>query len=156
MDKLKLVLQFLALNAAQKKQIVPPRVKGRIWEIFGTNIRTEYPLLCMTYECWHCLDHLYEQLDLEDRKLIGDIETILNLMIELPSSYEPIWTICEVKRPVEVDAERLWHVVERLAKLLLERLAWPRVVPDIHLRTFVKVGGLVVAGRKKMNLPRQP
>lgn len=146
MDKLKSALQFLALSRDQKKKVLPQSEGGKIWEIFGTPIQTDHPLLCMTYECWRCLDHLYENLDSEEQQLIAEIRTVLNLMIELPVNYEPIWTVCDANRLVEVDAEQVWEVVERLAKTLLQRLGWPQVVPQLKFEDFITVGRAIPKG----------
>ena len=140
MDKLRLILQFLALDNDQKQSLLPAKMPGGIWEIFETNIRTDSPLFCIGYECWSGVDRLYEQLGPEEQELVSEMRVILNLMIEIRESYPTIWTVCNTNRYVEGEADRLWSILERLAKILLARLAWPPVAPTIDLQTFITSG----------------
>jgi len=140
MDKLRSILQFLALDDSQKQSLLPAKMPGGIWEIFETKIRTDSPLFCIGYECWFGLNRLYEQLDLEEQELALELRVILNLMIELRESYPTIWTLCNTDRFVEGEADKLWSILERLAKILLARLAWPTVAPIIDLQIFITSG----------------
>ena len=140
MDKLRSILQFLALDDGQKQSLLPAKMPGGIWEMFETNIRTDSPLFCIGYECWSGLNRLYEQLGLEEQELALELRVILNLMIELRDSYPTIWTLCNTDRVVEGEADRIWSILKRLAKILLARLAWPPVAPTIDLQTFIVSG----------------
>lgn len=90
MDKLRSILQFLALDNGRKQSLLPAKMPGGIWEIFETNIRTNSPLFCIGYECWSGLNRLYEQLGLEEQELVSELKVILNLMIEIRESYPTI------------------------------------------------------------------
>ena len=134
-NKLRLVLQFLALDNQRKLVALPKMPMGKELSIYETNIKTDNPLFCLVYECFVCIEQNKFGND-EMASILNEMECLIDEMIS-HKSQSWIWDTGDPG--LSASSHLFWAILKRLAREALRLQNWPMEAPLLS-QDFITIG----------------
>jgi hypothetical protein len=146
-EKLRSMLQFLAISSAEQLAYLPPFWPWIDYLIDDTGDRTDNPLYYFTYRTWEFLER-HDFGEDEFGRAVRDVWTVLTIMFD--PGYEYIWIPGgPTEKSVSGPADGLWNVIRRLAGQALLLRGWETKRPELPFEQIIYVSKLGPSTRGK-------
>lgn len=130
-NMLRSMLRFLALPTAEKLEFLPAVEPPVTYLMNECGDRTEDPLLYYVNAVFELTERSVPASSQQFQSLVLDINSLLAVMIEQTEAYPYIWHLDKARCPVTGPADRLWNILERLAREALAMNGWVTGRPEI-------------------------
>jgi hypothetical protein len=135
-EKLRIVLQFLALDNREKSSLLQNIPLGKKLRIYETSIKSSNALFCVGYECFACLER--NAFGADDKfRILYEMAGLMDSMI---THERGIWMWGVVIPGLSGSPHLFWAILKRLAKEALKLHDWPEALPDRFGDDFITVG----------------
>jgi hypothetical protein len=143
-EKLRIVLQFLALDNREKLSLLPKVPLGKKLRIYETSIKSNNALFYVGYECFACLER--NAAGANDKYLI--LHEMAGLMDAMITHERGIWMWGVGIPGLSGSSHLFWAILNRLAKEALKLHDWPEALPDLSGEEFITVGEWITSRKQ--------